>query len=329
MKNKPKPVEQLFDLVKPYRRTDGGYDCIVPFSGGRDSTFTLHTVKKVLKLNPVAFTYDWGMVNDLARRNVARVCGKLGVENILVSADIAWKRENIRRNILAWLKKPNLGMVPLFMAGDKFFYYHTDQVKKQTGVRLNIWGVNPLENTEFKVGFLGVPPDHNKKWIYSLSGKRQMKLFLRMGKIVMENPGYLNRSVWNTLGGFVSRSVVPHRDYYHLFDYYRWDESEVEKLVREEYEWETAIDTPTTWRIGDGTAPFYNYIYFTVAGFSEYDTFRSNQIREGMLNRDEALNLVRIENRPRYPSLKWYTEIVKLDFPSTIKRINSIPKLYQ
>ncbi|HWR58539.1 MAG TPA: hypothetical protein VN328_06595, partial [Thermodesulfovibrionales bacterium] len=260
VKNKPKPIEQLFDLVKPYRRSDGGYECVVPYSGGRDSTFTLHTVKKVLKLNPVAFTYDWGMVNDLARRNVARVCGKLGVENILVSADIAWKRENIRRNILAWLKKPHLGMVPLFMAGDKFFYYYTDQVKKQTGVRLNIWGVNPLENTEFKVGFLSVPPDHNKKWIYSLSGKRQMKLFLRMGKIVMENPGYLNRSVWNTLGGFVSRSVVPHRDYYHLFDYYRWDESEVEKLVREEYEWETAIDTPTTWRIGDGTAPFYNYI---------------------------------------------------------------------
>jgi glucosamine--fructose-6-phosphate aminotransferase (isomerizing) len=328
IKNKPKPIEQLFDLVKPYRRSDGGYECIVPYSGGRDSTFTLHTVKKVLELNPVAFTYDWGMVNDLARRNIARVCGKLGVENIIVSADISWKRENIRRNILAWLKKLHLGMVPLFMAGDKFFYYYTDQVKKQTGVRLNIWGVNPLENTEFKVGFLGVPPDHNKKWIYSLSGKRQMQLFFSIGRIILENPCYLNRSVWNTLGGFISRSVVPHRDYYHLFDYYRWDENEVEKLVREEYQWETAIDTPTTWRIGDGTAPFYNYIYYTVAGFSEYDTFRSNQIREGMLNREEALKLVMIENRPRYPSLKWYTEILNLDFSSTIKGINSIPKLY-
>jgi hypothetical protein len=328
IKNKPKPIGELFDLVKPYRQSDGGYECIVPYSGGRDSTFTLHTVKKVLELNPVAFTYDWGMVNDLARRNIARVCGKIGVENIIVSADISWKRENIRKNILAWLKKPHLGMVPLFMAGDKFFYYYTDKVKKQTGVRLNIWGVNPLENTEFKVGFLGVPPDHNKKRIYSLSAKRQMQLFSSTGKIMLENPRYLNRSVWNTLGGFISRSVVPHRDYYHLYDYYRWDENEVEKLVREEYQWETAVDTLTTWRIGDGTAPFYNYIYYTVAGFSEYDTFRSNQIREGMLNREEALKFVMIENRPRYPSLKWYTEILDLDFSSTIKRINSIPKLY-
>lgn len=328
IKNNPKPVEELFDLVKPYRRTDGGYDCIVPYSGGRDSTFTLHFVKKVLGLNPVAFTYDWGMVNDLARRNIARVCGSLGVENIIVSADIAWKRDNIRKNILAWLNKPHLGMVPLFMAGDKYFFYYTDQVKKQTGLRLNIWGVNPLENTEFKVGFLGVPPDHHKKRIYSLSAKRQAHLILSMAQVILDNPRYLNTSVWNTVGSFISRSIVPHRDYYHLFDYYRWDESEIERLVRDEYQWETAIDTQTTWRIGDGTAPFYNYIYYTVAGFSEYDTFRSNQIREGMMSREEGMRLVTLENRPRYASIKWYLEILNLDFTSTIKRINSIPKLY-
>ncbi len=107
------------------------------------------------------------------------------------------------------------------------------------------------------------------------------------------NPSYVNRSVWDSIGSFVSRSVISHRDYYHLFDYYRWDEKEIESLVRDEYRWETAIDTKTTWRIGDGTAPFYNYIYYTVAGFSEYDTFRSNQIREGALSREEGMRLVR------------------------------------
>ena len=327
-KNEPKPLQELFDLVEPYRRTDGGNDCIIPYSGGRDSTHTLHIAKNILKLNPIAFTYDWGMVTDLARRNIARVCGKLGVENIIVAADIAWKRENIRKNIQAWLKKPHLGMVPLFMAGDKFFYYYADKVKKQTGIRLNIWGINPLENTDFKVGFLGVPPDHNKKRIYSLSFKRQLLLFKGVGGNVFGNPGYLNRSVVDTLGSFVSRSIIPHRDYYHMYDFYKWDEEEIEDLVLGEYRWEKAIDTETTWRIGDGTAPFYNYIYYTVAGFSEYDTFRSNQIREGALSREEGMRLVMRENRPRYPSIKWYTDIVGLDFASTIKRINNIPKLY-
>jgi predicted glutamine amidotransferase len=328
IKNNPKPIDKLFELVEPYRSKNGGYDCLVPYSGGRDSTHTLHTVKNILKLNPIAFTYDWGMVNDLARRNIARVCGKLGVENIIVSADIRWKRENIRKNILAWLKKPHLGLVPLFMAGDKYFYYYCSQVKRQTGIKLNIWGVNPLENTDFKVGFMGVRPDHKKKYIYSLSLKRKAKLISGVAYNFLTNPAYLNRSVWDTVGSFISRSVSNHTDYFHMYDYYRWDEAEIEKLVLEEYLWEKAIDTHTTWRIGDGTAPFYNYIYYTITGFSEYDTFRSNQIREGMLSREEGLKLVNDENRPRYASIKWYTEIVNIDFESTIKQINTIPKLY-
>ena len=328
-KNQPKPIEELFELVKPYRSVDGSPDCIIPYSGGRDSTYTLHVAKNVLKLNPIAFTYDWGMVTDLARRNIARTCGKLGIENIIVSADIEWKRENIRRNILAWLHQPHLGMVPLFMAGDKFFFYYTAKVKRQTGIRLNLWGINPLENTDFKVGFMGVPPDFYKERIYSLSGRRQTKLFAELGKVLLKNPRYLNRSVIDSLGSYVSRNLAPRHDYYHMFDYLRWDEAEIDKLLLEEYEWEMAVDTKTTWRIGDGTAAFYNYIYYTVAGFSEYDTFRSNQIREGMISREEGERLVLAENRPRYASLKWYTEIVGLDFQSTIKRISSIPKLYR
>ena len=67
-------------------------------------------------------TYDLGMVTDLARRNIARICGTLGVENIIVAADIHWKRENIKKNIIALLKSPELGMIPLFMAGDKYFF---------------------------------------------------------------------------------------------------------------------------------------------------------------------------------------------------------------
>jgi hypothetical protein len=214
------------------------------------------------------------------------------------------------------------------MAGDKFFFYYTAQVKKRTGIRLNIWGVNPLENTDFKVGFMGVPPDFHKERIYSLSARRQLSLFAELGSVLLKNPRYLNRSVFDSIGSYVSRYLAPRSDYYHMFDYLRWDEQEIDRLLLQEYEWEMAVDTTTTWRIGDGTAAFYNYIYYTVAGFSEYDTFRSNQIREGMMTREEGERLVYQENRPRYASLKWYTEIVGLDYESTIQRINSIPKLY-
>lgn len=328
LKNHIKPIEELKTLVEPYRRKNNQPDCIVPFSGGRDSTYTLHIVKETLGLNPIAYTYDWGMVTDLARRNIARVCGKLGVENIIISADIRWKRTNIRKNIQAWLKYPVLGMIPLFMAGDKFFFYYCNQVKKQTGIDLNIWGINYLENTDFKTGFAGLKPNFSKKRIYSLSMLNQLKLFGYVANNIISSPGYLNQSLFDTFGSFVSRYIIPKQDYYHLFDYYHWDESEINDLIQNEYKWETAIDTKSTWRIGDGTASFYNYIYYTVAGFSENDTFRSNQIREGMLDRESALILVEEDNIPRYETLRWYLEIIGLDFKTVIERINEIPKLY-
>lgn len=54
----------------------------------------------------------------------------------------------------------------------------------------------------------------------------------------------------------------------------------IEKVILEEYDWERAEGRDETWRIGDGTAPFYNYIYYKLAGFTEFDTFKSNQIRK-------------------------------------------------
>ena len=96
----------------------------------------------------------------------------------------------------------------------------------------------------------------------------------------------------------------------------------------EEYDWETANDTNSTWRIGDGTAPFYNYIYCLIAGFSENDTLRSNQIREGMMKREEALQLVYQDNIPRFESLKWYFDVLNLDMQVVLKRINDISRLY-
>ena len=320
--------DELKKLVAPYKRKDGKADCIVPFSGGRDSTYSLHVVKYELGLNPIAFTYDWGMVTDLARRNIAKVCGKMGVENIVVSADIRWKRENIKKNIEAWLKHPNLGMVPLFMAGDKYFFHYCNVVKKQTGIDLNIWGANSLENTNFKTGFAGLNPQYVKKQIYSISAINKLRLLGFVTKNIINSPTYINQSVFDSLGSFAVRYIAPKKDYFPLFDYSRWNEQEVESLIKNEYNWEKAIDTESTWRIGDGTASLYNYIYYTVAGFTENDTFRSNQIREGMIDRETALAKANVENEVRYETLRWYLEIVGLQFEPVIKGINRIPKLY-
>ena len=325
-RNRPKPIEELIQLVEPFRRAHGN-DCIVPFSGGRDSCYGLHLIAKELKMKPITYTYDWGMVTDLGRRNISRMSAALGVENIIVADDIALKRRNIAMNFRAWLKSPHLGMVSILTAGDKHFFRHVETVKQQTGISLNLWGVNPLEVTHFKAGFLGVPPDFAEERVYSHGAMKQLRYqWLRL-KAMMQSPGYFNHSLWDTLSGEYYRSFNKKKDYYHIFDYWRWDEQTIDDTLFNEYDWETAPDTNTTWRIGDGTAAIYNYIYYTVAGFTEHDTFRSNQIREGDLTRNEALALVEDENQPRYPNIKWYLDAIGMDFKEVIQQVNAIPRL--
>lgn len=328
IRNHPKPKEELFELVEPYRRAHGD-EVLVPFSGGRDSCYALHLIVKELELKPVTYTYDWGMVTDLGRRNISRMSSELGVENIIVAPDITKKREYIRRNLNAWLKSPNLGMLSVLTAGDKHFFRHIETVKKQTGLSLNLWGINPLEVTHFKSGFLGVPPDFAEERVYSHGAMKQLRYQkLRFGAMT-KSPGYFNRSLWDTLSGEYYRSFHEKSDYYHVFDYWRWDEEQIDDTLLNQYDWEKAPDTSTTWRIGDGTAAFYNYAYYTVAGFTEHDTFRSNQVREGDITREEALAFVADENQPRYPNLKWYLDVVGVDFAHAVNVVNNIPRLYQ
>ncbi|MBD8239829.1 hypothetical protein SOM46_23735 [Pseudomonas fluorescens] len=327
LRNVPKPKEELFKLVEPYRR-NGALDCIVPFSGGRDSCYGLHLIVKELEMNPVTYTYDWGMVTDLGRRNISRMCAELGVENIIVADDIDKKRRNIAVNLKAWLKSPHLGMISILTAGDKHFFRHVETVKRQTGVGLNLWGVNPLEVTHFKAGFLGIAPDFEEKRVYMHGWQKQLEYQSLRFKAMLKSPGYFNSSLWDTLSGEYHRSFTEKKDYYHIFDYWCWDEQVIDNTLIGQYDWETAVDTSTTWRIGDGTAAFYNYIYYTVAGFSEHDTFRSNQIREGVMTREKALELVKDENQPRYQNIRWYLDALGMEFDKVIKVVNAIPKLY-
>jgi asparagine synthetase B (glutamine-hydrolysing) len=317
----------FIESLEKYRRSGNEPDVLVAFSGGRDSSYGLHLIRKEFGLRPVTFTYDWGMVTDLARRNVARMCGQLGVQNILVSADIKAKRDNIRKNVAAWLKQPDLGMVPLFMAGDKHFFRIVNKLKRQTGIKLNLWCANPLENTDFKSGFCGVRPDFAKSRVDYLSMGRKVQLAAYYGTRFLTNPGYLNASLIDTFGGFLAYYFEPRKDFYFIFDHFIWNEDEVNNTLLSTYDWELSPDSPSTWRIGDGTAPFYNYIYMTARGFTEFDTFRSNQIREGMITREQALDLIAVENRPRTESLRWYLDTIGLDFNDTIRKINELDTL--
>ncbi len=108
-----------------------------------------------------------------------------------------------------------------------------------------------------------------------------------------------------------------------------WDENQVVNTIINDYGWEKAPDTDATWRIGDGTAPFYNYIYYKICGFSEFDTFRSNQIREGKIDRKTAIASIYHENEPRVEAFKWYCDTIGINPIEAVKVINNQKPIYE
>lgn len=323
----PLGVEALRRDLEPWLSQTDDPDLLITFSGGRDSSYCVHYITKEMGLRPVTYTYDWGMITDLGRRNQMRMCGKLGLENILVSADLATKRSNIRKNVEAWLKHPDLGTIPLFMAGDKQYFYYANKIGQQTGCKMVMLCENPFEATFFKYGFCGIKPNFNGEHIYSLSLADKAKMAAYYLNQYLHNLAYLNSSMLDTLGAYISYYFIPHH-FINFYNYILWDEETINKALIGEYNWEIAADTKSTWRIGDGTASFYNYIYYTMAGLTENDTFRSYQIREKMLSREDALAFVQRDNQPRYESIEWYCNLIGIDFYQAINTINRAKKLY-
>lgn len=320
----------LEEVLGKYRSKSGEPDCIVGFSGGRDSSYALHVLKKEFGMNPIAYTYDWAMVTDISRRNQAKVTGKLGIEHLIRAADIHKKRRYIRKNIYAWLKKPELGMVPLFMAGDKMFYYYGRQLRKETGIKLTIFAAGQqLEQMEFKVGFCGINQrleNNTKLYHFDLISKIQLAWWYAKQYVI--NPRYLNESVFDSIFAYYA-SFINKDDYLYLYRYIPWDERLIEQTIKEHYGWESDKRYgENQWRMGDGHTAFINFIYFTIAGFSEFDNFRSNQIREGLITRQKALECLIADNKPKIDMLQDFSQLIGFNLEEVLLKINEIPKLY-
>ncbi|MCB0510078.1 MAG: hypothetical protein KDC82_04885, partial [Bacteroidetes bacterium] len=321
-------LDELKKVVAKYKKGNGEPDCLAAFSGGRDSSYGLHFLKKELGLQPLAYTYDWGMITDIGRRNQARMLGKLGVEHLVLSADITKKRKHIKENILAWMKDPHLGMVPLFMEGDKQCEYYADQKMRNYGLDLMFFfRGNELEKDEFKTGHCGVKDADPGGVIHNLEFGKKVKLLSFYASRYFKNPSYFNSSFLDTSLGFFSTYIQPH-NYVYLWHYVPWDEKTIINTLKKEYDWEISAETGQTWRTDDGTSAFYNYIYYQGQGFTENDSFRSRQIREGIIDRATALELVNNENKPRYEALEWYFDVIGLDGDKVLTVVDNMKKCY-
>jgi N-acetyl sugar amidotransferase len=77
-----KREEELLVLLDRYRRNDGYYDCIVPGSGGKDSSFQAHVLKYKYGMHPLTITWPPIMYTDYGYRNFRRWIEVGGFDNL-------------------------------------------------------------------------------------------------------------------------------------------------------------------------------------------------------------------------------------------------------
>ena len=79
---------KLYSFCKGYRGKND-YDCLIPFSGGKDSTYTLYYLVKEYKLKPLVVQFNHGFMRPNLLANNERTFKKLGVD--VLSFTPNWK----------------------------------------------------------------------------------------------------------------------------------------------------------------------------------------------------------------------------------------------
>ena len=112
--------KMLDDLVEKYRGKFD-YDCIVPFSGGKDSTFTLHYLVKEYKLKPLVVQFNHGFMRPGLLANNERTFKKLGVD--VISFTPNWRvvkrlmlETLVRKGDFCWHCHTGISAYPLHLA---------------------------------------------------------------------------------------------------------------------------------------------------------------------------------------------------------------------
>jgi N-acetyl sugar amidotransferase len=125
---------EFLQIVEQYRSKDGSnYDCLVPVSGGKDSTYQLLRLLEV-GMNPLCVTATTDDLSDIGRRNIENI-KKLGVDYIEVTTNPVARRSINRFTLetvgdISWPEHVTIFTVPV-------------RVAVQHQIKLIVWGENP------------------------------------------------------------------------------------------------------------------------------------------------------------------------------------------
>jgi N-acetyl sugar amidotransferase len=298
--------QELRDLLKTHRSTDGSnYDCLIPVSGGKDSTWQVHTLINTYKLKPLAITWKPMNRTDIGKRNLNNLIN-LGVDHI----DFTVNPKVEKRFMLRSFEKNGSPSLSEHMA----MYAITLRTAINYGIHIVIWGENPGLEYGGATSDRG-NPFMKRDWIrkYGVSNSTFAEDWIDENLTRQDMLPY----TFPTDEEIEQARILP----IFLGWYLPWDPLKVATYARKVgFEWGQRPQVGC-YRFADLDAPFvviHHLLKWHKFGFTRLWDNLSIEIRNGRLTHDEAIEYIRL-NPERIPydqiyQLCRYLEISEMHF---------------
>ena len=294
-KFKPAGEDELKKILFSNKRKI--YDCIIPLSGGRDSTYVLYYAKKVYGLKVLAVNYDNEVRSEQAIINMKNACNKLGVDFLTIRSkrDIVTKflRDILRVTIPMG---PDVLVTNICRACNYGIKSAVFRAAEKEEVPIILWGRSSNE----QLASTAIDAVDNKK-VKEI--ERKISKVKPIDKLFSQGSFYYLRSLlYRVMQRFefpvsgnkrigVDFPVLRNKNIKEVFfyDYIEWDRRRQIKTITEELNWQKPPDAISTWRYDCKLVQLIDYCFENRFGFSKHSIGYSNMIRDGKMAREEAL----------------------------------------
>lgn len=275
---------ELEELLDSYRGKYD-YDCIVPFSGGKDSTYTLLKLVRDYRLKPLVVSFDHGFYRPTVEENKLRTFRRLGVD--------------VLRFTPSWQVVKKLMLESLRRKGDFCWHCHTGifaypmQVAINYRVPVVIWGEPSAEYTSYYSYEDGIEEVDEERF------NRFVNLGITAQDMVgmLDDPDISLRDLKPfTYPPLKELRALNYRSFC-LGSYIPWDVLAQTELIERELGWreEEVEGVPPQYGYEKIECMFQgvrDYLKYIKRGYARTSHLTSIDIRHGRMDRDKAMALV-------------------------------------
>ncbi|MFX0199538.1 MAG: hypothetical protein ACFFCW_25740 [Candidatus Hodarchaeota archaeon] len=289
-------LKEMRAFLRGKKDRNKDYDCMLGFSGGRDSTYLLYYLTKKLNLKVLAYSVDHGYVPEQTRLNMKRTTDILNVK--LVVEKHNYLKKNLKHVISSWITRPSLPRIEMFCTGCKLGIENgTLNYAKKNKIPGVVWGETNFEYNDYRFNLMKINPNAgtNSMILGVLSCYvKNPKWLLSPTYLITQIKDYLY--FFNVEKNFQKRGLMRFDP---LLNNLRWVEKDVTSVIKNKLGWSRNPKSISTWR-GDCTIALLKlYTYYEILGFNDKVVNLSYLIRDHQINREEALE--RLEKEEKIP----------------------------